>query len=90
MRYLPPESPANWHLSEDRPWSQTNALLWRLVWELQGLNVKTAQMGGNKKAKMPDEMPRYPWSKVDDSATKSFGHVPEHRRQEALDYLNNL
>lgn len=66
-------------------------MLWHAVWELIGINVKQAQMSGNKKAKMPaEQMPRFPWSKVDNPNTKTFGSVPEHRKQEALDYLNNL
>lgn len=89
--HLPVDSAASWSSTDGHPWSQESALLWRMIWELQGVNVKIAQLGGNRRAKMPaDKMPRFPWSRPDEDNPSSFGAVPEGREAEALSYLDSL
>lgn len=91
VTHLPQESPARWHASDDRPWSQNDSLLWHLYGAALRTNVNLARLGGNKQAKMPwEEQPTFPWRKPKNPNSQTLGGVSEDRQEEALDYLLGL
>lgn len=90
-KYLPSNSPAYWSEYDGRYYSQESSLLWNMLWALWELQVLTAKLHGNKKARMPqDKVPKFPWSKIEDNTVSKFGKLGEHTQEEAIEYLKNL
>ena len=90
VEYLPQDSPARWHLTEGKPYTVRDDVAWHTLWLLLQVAVQQRQIAGDKNAKMPaDTRPRYPWSEIK-SSTRSLGSVAPERREEVLDYLENL
>lgn len=91
VTYLPQDAPSRWHVSDDRPWSQNDSLLWQLYGAALRTNVNLARLGGNKKAVMPwDEQPKFPWRKPENPNSQTLGGVSEERQDEAIEYLLGL
>lgn len=89
--YLPANSPAHWHETGDRAYTLADSLAWRNLWAMWQLQVLIAQIGGDKKAKMPfDEMPAFPWERGKSSGQQTFGALGDRDPEEALDYLLSL
>lgn len=89
--YLPEDSPAHWDKTDKKRYGLTESLLWRLLWATWQTQVIIAQVGGNKKAKMPaDKMPPYPWSELKKTGARTFGSVGDRDPKEVLSYLKNL
>lgn len=87
---LPQAGPHTKRQTEGVEYSYTDSLLWALMWQVMQLNVSIAQIGGNKKAKMPaDKMPRYPWSDVNGHQNLT-GSLGDHTQEEVLDFLDSL
>lgn len=53
--------------------------------------MSIARLGGNKKAKMPqDKPPKFPWSEIKNANSSKFGDLGDHTPEEALAYLQSL
>ncbi|HHY07523.1 MAG TPA: hypothetical protein GX530_03135 [Corynebacteriales bacterium] len=87
-KYVPSDNPLRWHVSEGRPYTLADELLWHNLWLAFQIVVLLAQLGGDKKAKMPKDKPKYPWSVVDDES--HIGGLKGQDPLEVLAFLDSL
>lgn len=89
---LPPSGPHTRHTTDGHEFTQTDSLLWSVLWALWENTVVNSRAAGNKKAKMPaDKKPRFPWTEATNPGQpKLAGNAGDHSQEEILDYLDNL